>query len=91
MVLKFWIWSLRSDFASCLEYPSLEAKASGKRNQQFDSHPFEANKPTRLELEFTAENVHQELNNSVHRRQRVREQKECDHDGIFIMESKRLI
>lgn len=46
---------------------------------------------TSFELELPAQNIHQELDHSVHRGQGIGEQEESNHDRIFIVETKRLI
>lgn len=53
-----------------------------------DNH---AGKRTSLEFKFTAQNVHQELDHSVHRCQSIRKQEESDHDGLFVVETERLV
>lgn len=44
-----------------------------------------------LELIAAAEDVHQQLNHSVHWRQGVREEDKPDYDGEFLVETERLI
>lgn len=46
---------------------------------------------TRFKLELAAEDVHQELDDGVHRGQGVREQDEPDHDGLLLDKSERLV
>lgn len=47
--------------------------------------------PTSLELEFPAQNVHQQLHYRIHRRERVREEYESNDDGKFPMKTKGLV
>lgn len=88
MVLRFWIWSLRRDCASLSEYPSPLAKSSvllvwatGNGRWQHTS----------FEFELPAEDVHQQLHNGIHRGQRVREEKESNHNRLFLEETERLV
>ena len=44
-----------------------------------------------LELVFSAQNIHEQFNDCIHRRQGVREQDEADNDREFIVEAKGLV
>ena len=46
---------------------------------------------TSFKFEFTAQNVHQELDNCIHRGQSVREEQESNHDGLFFVETEGLV
>jgi hypothetical protein len=43
---------------------------------------------TSFKLKLAAENVHQELDDSIHGSQSIREQEESNHDGHFLVEAK---
>lgn len=47
--------------------------------------------PTSLELEFPAQNIHQQLHYRVHRREGVGEEDEPNDDGKFPVEAKGLV
>lgn len=90
MVLKFWIWSLRRDLASCSEYPSFWAKLSNVR-LALRFLLTTGRKHTSLEFEFTAKDVHQKLDHGIHWCQSIRKQEESNHDRLFLEETERLV
>jgi 3-oxoacyl-ACP reductase-like protein len=46
---------------------------------------------TSFEFKLAAKDVHQKLNDSIHRREGVREQEETDHNGLLAVEAERLV
>lgn len=46
---------------------------------------------TGLKFEFSAENVHEKLHDSIHRSQGVGEEQETNHDRLFVDESEGLV
>lgn len=93
MVERFWICNLSSDLASSVEYPRLTANESGSqlaaKHRKYGRQKQE--RPTSLEFEFSAQNVHQKLDHRVHWRQSVGEQEESDHDRVFTVKAEGLV